>query len=452
VKRKLIAGVVVIGLFTALSTYVLKIPPWRLGAAVEVATGLGAKLACSGYFISGFDKARLVDDLATYSPATRLLDLQINDADKTVTASLLGMGKTRAEFRPRLGCTLALGDTSEIAEFAGTGQFGINTSAAAVKWPKGNDVDTIDTDFQLRTDDLLQRDNAAGLDTRALLMVKGGQVVAESYAEGYSESTRFLGWSMGKSITAMQIGNLILNGKLTTDERNLFPSLWTDARAEVTVEHLLTMTSGMTFDETYIPGSDSTKMLFGAHSASDVALTSEYGHLPGTHFSYSSGTTNILSRLLFERVGGTVDANYRYFNEQFLQPLALTSLVFETDGSGVFVGSSYPYATARDWGKLGLLLLNKGELNGFRVFSEAFATALSVPNNSENERSYGYQVWLNDGDDALRWPALPSDAYAMRGNRSQIVMVIPSMDMVIVRLGWTSGWYSANERFAELIY
>jgi len=123
--------------------------------------------------------------------------------------------------------------------------------------------------------------------------------------------------------------------------------------------------------------------------------------------------------------------------------------IVESDPSGVFVGSSYVYASARDWGVLGNLLANDGMHNGKRLLTEDWLRTATQPNASANEPRYGYQLWLNRGGSELRWPDLPADAYAMRGNRAQVVMMIPSRSAVFVRLGWSSGAYPTNKHFAD---
>ena len=216
------------------------------------------------------------------------------------------------------------------------------------------------------------------------------------------------------------------------------------------MENLLQMSSGLAFNEVYVPGSDATRMLFNAYSAAAVALDKPLEHQPGRHFSYSSGTTNLLSALLVERLGGTQGA-IDYLYSDFLAPLGMTRTVFEPDPSGVFVGSSYIYASARDWGRLGQLMLEDGELNGVRLLPTDWVARASRPSVALNDPRYGYQFWLNRGGEKLRWHGLPEDAYAMMGNRGQVVMIIPSARTVIVRLGWSASDYPVAERFSALL-
>jgi CubicO group peptidase (beta-lactamase class C family) len=125
--------------------------------------------------------------------------------------------------------------------------------------------------------------------------------------------------------------------------------------------------------------------------------------------------------------------------------------VFETDASGVFMGSSYFYASARDRARMGQLMLNGGVLNGHRLVTEAWVALATSPNQSENDKAYGYQWWLNRGNESLRFPELPEDVYYANGNRQQLVMVFPSQQAVIVRLGWTSGRYPVADNFARIL-
>lgn len=441
----LLATLMAVGaLFALLAPRLLGFSATRLGDAVEVATGMGAKLACSARFVSGFDEAQIIEDLASYSPANRLLDLRYDLARKRVTAKLLGMGETSASYRPGLGCALDIGDTGALdrARMAP-----VNTSGA--DWPTP-DAGSGLQHLQQKADAILARDNAAGLNTRALLVLQDGRLAAESYAPGIGPQTPLLGWSMGKSVTAMLEGRMEMLGLADAGAADLFPQWRGDARREIALEHLLHMSSGLAFDEAYAPGSDATRMLFSAHSAADVAVHSPAAFTPGAHFSYSSGTTNLIARWMRDRLGGT-QASLDFLARELLQPLDLAHTVFELDPSGVFVGSSYLYASARDWARLGQLMLDRGQFNGRQLLSEDWVARASAPNHSRNDPRYGYQFWLNGGGSELRYPQLPEDAYFMLGNREQAVMIAPSTNTVVVRLGWTAGDYPTGENFAELL-
>ncbi|UAA40518.1 serine hydrolase [Paraneptunicella aestuarii] len=445
-KTKIVALILIAALFIVVPRQLLGFSIWHLGSALDVAAALGAKLACSGKYLSNFSDEQIRSDLLSYSPVNQYLDIQYQPDAQRVVTDMLGLASYSATYREATGCSLDIGDTSALDSIVA-----IPIPSEARPWPKGYQVNTIDSDKQQKLDKLLEQDNKAGLQTRALVLVQNGEIKAESYAPGLDYQSKLLGWSMGKSLTSIMLGRMEHMELADTTKRALFPEWEDDHRSQISLEHLLRMSSGLKFDETYAPGSDSTRMLFLAHSASDVALTGTPEYQPGTHFSYSSGTTNILSRWMYEHLGGTPQASYNFLQQEILSKLNMAHSTFETDPSGVYVGSSYIYASARDWARLGLLMLNKGEFQGEQLLSEDWVNKASMQNPSDNYPAYGYQFWLNQNADALEYSKLPKDAYFMLGNRKQAVMIVPSLNSVVVRLGWTSGEYPMNENFAHIL-
>ncbi len=421
------------------------VTPRQIPSAVALTTGLGAKLACSGHYLSGFDDSQNADDLASYSALTRLL--RVRHVPAGVTASLPGSPVAVARYRPGLGCTLEYGADSALDHV----EFNAPAIHAAELWPRGNLAGAADPGMEALLSDILSTDNAAGMDTRALLVVQDGRILGEAYAPGISKDTPLLGWSMGKSVTAILLGRLETLGKLSVAEQTLFPAWAGDERASISLENLLQMTSGLAFFEDYVPGSDSTHMLFMSPSASDVAMASPLEHAPGRFFAYSSGTSNLLARLVYERVGASAQAQMDFIAREISAPLGLEATTFELDASGVFVGSSFIYATARDWARFGYLLVNDGQINGQRLLERDWVARATAANHSGNEPRYGYQLWLNDGGPNLHWPALPATAYAMQGNRSQVVMLLPSLNAVVVRLGWSANEYPVDANVARIV-
>lgn len=409
-------------------------------------TGMAAKLACSQHFNSGFNAAQVRADLRSYSALFDLLDVRYERPEQRVSARLPGLSERAARYRPGLGCTLDL----PVASGLDVLQASTSTNEMAKPWPLGNRVDTIQATRQQSLDALLAEDLRQGEQTRALLLVEAGRISAEAYAPGVQHDSLLLGWSMAKSFTAIMLGYLENIGKLSESEAKLFPQWRDDDRARIRVQDLLQMSAGLDFAERYLPGTDVTRMLFAAPSASAVALQAPLAHSPGSHFSYSSGTTNLLSLLYVQRLGGAQGA-LDSLHADILQPLGMQHTVLEMDPSRVFVGSSYMYASARDWARLGLLMLRQGELNGYRLVTADWVRRALTPNQSDNDRRYGYQFWLNHGGEELRWPDLPADTAMMNGNRGQAVAIIPSLDTVIVRLGWSSAVYPTSQKFASLL-
>ncbi|MEX1197486.1 MAG: serine hydrolase [Pseudohongiellaceae bacterium] len=420
--------------------------PAYLYHAPAVASGIGAKLLCSARYVTGQSRERAFDDLLQYSPVLEYLDVTYDEEAGTVTASLFGLSERTASFQPGIGCAI---------DFPGHDQRESLTPhelpVLASRWPHGNRVTSIDPVVQDVTDRMVARDNEEGLETRALLIVRNGEVIAESYAGGAGPDTPLLGWSMSKSLISVMLGNLEYRERIDLQGSPEFEAWAGDERAAIRIPHLLTMTDGLDFSEEYDPGDDATTMLFTRPSASAYALQRPLLHEPGTHFSYSSGSAVLLARLHHRHTGGTLQSAYDDYIDNIATPMGFQHATFEVDTVGVFSGSSYFYAPARDWARLGLLMLNEGVINGERLVSRDWVEQAVQPNGSQNSPAYGYQWWLNRGGEELRWPDLPADAFAAQGNREQRVMVIPSRDTVMVRLGWTSGNYPDNERFAELL-
>lgn len=427
--------------------YILGFSLWHIGDAIDVSASMGAKLSCSGKFISRFSNEQIIDDLSSYSPVNQYLDIQYDSVKKTATATLFNLSTYTAKYRPATGCSLDIGDTSHLDRIVYT-----KVPNIAAPWPKGHMVETLNPSKQQQLEDMLKQDNAAGLNTRALVLVKNGVIQAEAYADGIYSDTKLMGWSMGKSLTAILYGRMNKLQQTDIQQTHLFSEWQDDERQHITMQNLLQMSSGIDFDEVYAPGSNLTKMLFSETSASDIVLNEgRYGESPGKHFAYSSATTNLIMRWMYNELGNSTQNTYDFLRHELLSKMSMSNTVFETDSMGLFVGSSYIYASARDWARLGLLMLNEGHINGQQLLNKEYVQAAQQQNTSENYHAYGYQFWLNQNTDNLEYPQLPTDAYFMMGNRKQAVMIAPSEDAVIVRLGWTKGSYPMNERFSQIL-
>ena len=433
----LVASVFLIGPLLGLpSNYVIHGP--------NVGSGIGSKLLCSARYVSGYSREQAFEDLIQYSAILELLTIEYDDANQSVTTSLFGIQGKTATALPNLGCAVDYPGTD--ARYAIKAQ---PISPSNDPWPRGSGVATLNNELQTLVEEIVATDNRAGLNTRALLVVKGGQILAEVYDQEAGPQTPLLGWSMAKSLIALALGNLEYRSLVDLSASPGFPE-WDDARAEITVVDMLNMADGLEFSEEYEPGDDVTAMLFTVPSPAAYVLQQNALHEPGTFFNYSSGTANLLSRVYQDALGSAQNA-YDDFQDNVFRPMGFQHAVFETDAGGVFVGSSYFYASARDWARLGQLMLNKGTLNNQRIVSEDWVSRATSPNNTANEKAYGYQWWLNSGDQRLRFPSLPADTFYANGNRQQFVMVFPSEDTVIVRLGWPGGRYPVSENFGKIL-
>ncbi len=198
---------------------------------------------------------------------------------------------------------------------------------------------------------------------------------------------------MAKRLTSVMLGNLELRGLLNLDASPEFSEWVNDERSKIKITDLLTMSDGLDFSEQYNPGDDATTMLFTSPSASDFTLARPLAHEPGTRFNYSSGSANVLSRRYLDVLVGPQQI-YDYYKTNIAGPVLFLNDVFEVDASGVFFGSSYLYASARDWARLGQLMVNGGAINGRKIVSQVWIDRATAPNTTENHKAYGYQ-WMS---------------------------------------------------------
>ena len=198
------------------------------------------------------------------------------------------------------------------------------------------------------------------------------------------------------------------------------------------------MSSGLAFDESYDdPLGDVTEMLFVKDDMARFAASKPLRHAPGSLWAYSSGTSVLLAAVLRETFANE-DEYLSYPRQRLFGPLGMTSAVIETDASGTFVGSSLLYASARDFARLGLLFLNDGVWCGERLLPEGWVAYTLTPTKPAADESYGAQMWLKLPESAgYGEPPMPDDAFYFLGHDEQIVAVVPSRDLVIVRLGLT---------------
>ena len=435
-------GVLAVASFTSGYT------PVYLSNAPAVLTGIGAMLTCSARYVSGIEPEQNFKDLTSYSPLLENLEITYDDKARRVEADLMGMRSASAQYRDGLGCALEIGDTSPLA----AAKVPARAPEPNALWPLGNKVLAPHTATQTALEAVLTADNAAGLQTRALLVVRGGKIVAETYAEGFDQHSKLLGWSMAKSFNALMLGNMEMRGLIDPTKKPVFAEWAGGERADISLENMLHMASGLDLSEVYDPGEAVTAMLFTAHNPAEVGLKADQRDPRGTRFDYSSPTSLLLSKLVYDAAGGTLDKALENLHTNFVRPMGMQDFVMETDPSGVFLGSSFMLASARDWARMGQIMLNGGTLNGHRFVTEDWVKRALATNDTENKKAYGYQFWLNHGDATPRWPGLPADAYAALGSREQQVMMFPSQDTIIVRLGWTlDGKYPISKNFSQIL-
>jgi len=234
------------------------------------------------------------------------------------------------------------------------------------------------------------------------------------------------------------VGILVKQGKLKVEDAAPILEWKNDSRSKISLHNLLQASSGLSWSESYFsPTADFHQMFIRSDDKGGYAASKELVHEPGSFFQYSSGTTNLISRMIRHTVGD--EAYYKFPYENLFYKIGMNHALMEVDASGTFVASSYSFATARDWARFGMLYANDGVWNGERILPEGWVKYTVTPAPAAELGKYGAQWWLNAGEKnnpAMRkYPDLPRDAYWADGFEEQFVMVIPSKDLVVVRLG-----------------
>jgi len=271
--------------------------------------------------------------------------------------------------------------------------------------------------------------------TRTVLVLYKGQLVGEQYSEGFTANTPVLGWSMTKSILATLYGILEYHDKIDMNYQpfetlDLNDALNSTEKNAITLDALLRMSSGLAWEEDYTAISDVTEMLFLDANMTHKQALQEVLAKPGEIWNYSSGTSNLLSGILrkqFKTHQEYLDFPYA----ALIDKIGMHSMLIETDMEGNYVGSSYGWASTRDWAKFGLLHLNKGNWNGEQIFAPQWIDYITKPTPNSNG-TYGAHWWLNAEG---KYPDVPKDLYSANGFQGQRVFIIPSKELVIVRTG-----------------
>ncbi len=386
---------------------------------LEIISGYNAKNLCSCMFVTGLDQetAERVD--LGFGPLW-MASNTVDTKNKTVFSNVLGMHPKKAVYREGMGCTIEGEKT--LVEWPGE-----KIQYKAEIWP---DEVVPNPELQSVLAEAFDQGGESLLNTRAVIVVKDGKLIGEAYGPGITKATPLLGWSMAKSVTSCLTGILAKDGFWSPEDPMQIADWQVDERSKITLGNLLQMSSGLEWEEDYSKVSTATTMLYGTDGMGTYAASQPLAHEPNTHWLYSSGTSNIISKQLstaFE----THQEYIRFPYERLFGPIGAESFLIETDGDGYFVGSSYAYATGRDWAKLGLLYLNRGNWLGEQIIDSNWVAYSHSPAEASSNK-YGAQFWLNA---ANKFQDYGSDAYWMDGFQGQQVAIHPEQNMVIVRLG-----------------
>lgn len=397
---------------------------------LDVINGYSAKRVCSSHFISERPIQEIKEiDLEAFPLGYCSID--IDSISRQVSASFLGLKPATALYRKGLGCSLIIEtDDYKISRLKPSD----NQVSDKFKFPKNSltnwDSTILNQAFDLAFDEKDRWDKK----TKALIVIHRDSLVKEHYASGYTAQTKQLGWSMTKSIANLLVGILIKNEKISLDEDNLYPEWENDERSKINIEDLLTMSSGLNWTEEYAEVCDITQGLYEEEDFVRFARSKQLEFKIGEIHEYASGTTNLLSGIIrrrFEAYQSYLD----FPHDSLFSKLGIENAFVETDEAGNYLLSSYMYARPIDWAKLGQLYLNQGHWYGEQIIDASYMRRSSRP--SAADENYGFHVFLNT--DRKLYPSLPSDAYKFSGYEGQYVFIIPSLEMVIVRMGMSKG-------------
>jgi CubicO group peptidase (beta-lactamase class C family) len=427
------------GLLVTLTLWWWLAPP----ELIRVGAGYTAKIVCSNVFIAARDPVEVLktDVQAPGHPLLRLMRVSVDRERHVVRAGLMGfLGNGLAVFRPGAGCTVvpdgkweALRATDSVLPPGGASVAKSNLDGHA-EWPSGEgDVRQPDAGVAR----VIDNDVFAGPGMRAVVVIHEGHLIAERYARGFDRRTPQLGWSMTKTVTAGLVGILVKDGRLTLNQS---AGLKGGGREKVRVADLLAMSSGLEFNEGYGAVSDVTRMLYLEPDMAAFAGSKPLIHGVGDTWSYSSGSAVIVSRVFQDAAGPRALwlARTRLFDI-----LGMTSAVIETDEKGTLVGSSYMYATPRDWARYGQFLLQDGMWQRQEILPRGYVAMMVSPVEASGGE-YGHGLlwrWATHSDKPGENPdfsmVIPADTFWMLGHDGQSVAVIPSRELVIVRMGLT---------------
>lgn len=430
---------------------------WYLSDTLPISSGHTAKTICSNVFISGRDAQNVFkEDIAPLHFLFAITDFKVDPDAKTVTADAFGFAKLRAIYRDGCGCTI-LKDIPEV-EFRQQ-KIGyipppryMPEQRSKLPWPAGNQgpvpslppgIDAVKLDKAVETA-FAEPNPQHPRKTRAVVIVYDGKLIAERYAPGFDRNTPQLGWSMSKSVTNAVVGVLVKKGKLQLNSAAPVPE-WQqagDRRQNITLDQLMRMSSGLEFNEAYAPFSDAVYMFYDSRDFAAYAALKPLEAEPDSKWNYSSGTANIIARIVRQAIEIDHAHYYEYLYQNLFHKIGMLSLVMEPDPSGTFVGSSYMFATPRDWARFGLLYLQDGVWNGERILPEDWVKYTTTPTSQAPRGEYGALFWLNAGasgnpSDRLM-PSVPPDVFFARGFQEQRVFIVPSRKLVLVRFGATS--------------
>ncbi|MCF6349535.1 MAG: beta-lactamase family protein [Flavobacteriaceae bacterium] len=418
-------------LILAIVLLVLVYAYFMLYPKFDIVSGFSSKSIASHYFLAK-RSASLTEKEDNNVPSMSLATNVVDQNNQFVSSSVFGLfKKRRAKYKDGLGAILIPnGKENKSINIPKPNRIQPKINKA---YPFGN-LKPIDTIFG----NIDYKKIARAIDfafksehkTRSVLILYKGYLVTERYVDNFDKNSLILGWSMTKSVTSTILGVLEKQKKINLEQRNLFNTWKNDDRKNISLKNLLNMNSGLEWLENYNKICDVTSMLFLEPKMSTTQLNKSFVGKSNKTWNYSSGTTNLLSEFIRNQFQ-THQEYLDFWYKEFIDKIGMYSMLIETDYSGTYVGSSYGWATTRDWAKYGQFYLQNGIWNGEQLIHKSWVDFSRKPTNNSNGE-YGGHFWLNAGG---YFKDAPKDMYAANGYQGQRIFILPSQDLVIVRTG-----------------
>ena len=422
----------------------------------EFKLAINAKILCSGIWVQGRDpELHAAADLRRFDHFGWQDDFtyEVDEERRRVTLSAPGVPSRIAQHNGDQGCAV-LPRGAEDVHFTPTEVGRAWPDASWRLWPTGDRLPDhalppeVDEAALAAALDYAMANHEHSQNTRAFVVVHEGRIIGERYAPGIPRDMPHLSWSQGKSVTAALIGVLIQHGALTLEQRAPVPEWQNDERREITIADLLHMSSGLDFNnlglsddaESLSTDNHHFRIYFDGIDVFEHAVSFPLEVEPGTRWRYLNSDPLTLGRIVRQTVEARGESYHAFPWTALFDRIGIKNAVLETDAWGNFIMTGYDYMSARDWARFGLLHLQDGIWEGERILPEGWSEFVSTPAPAHPEQGYGGLFWLNAGGDYER---IPRDAYWPSGFMGQTTMIIPSRDMVIVRLGPSPGNFGA---------
>jgi CubicO group peptidase (beta-lactamase class C family) len=419
----------------------------------EFSLAINAKIICSGIWVQGRDPELHAEaDLKRFDHFGWGEDFtyEVDEDRRRVTLSAPGVPSRVAQHNGDQGCSVLPRGADDV--YFEPVEVGREWPLAEwERWPMGERLSDealppeVDRDALEAALDYAIANHEHSQNTRAVVVVYGGRIIGERYAPGIPRDMPHLSWSQGKSITAALIGVLVRQGALTLDQRAPVEE-WSapdDPRRDITIADLLHMSSGLDFNNLGLGGERSLstenhhfRIYFDGIDVFRHAVSFPLAVEPNTRWRYLNSDPLTLGKIVREVVEARGESYHAFPWTALFDKIGIKNAVLETDAWGNFIMTGYDYMSARDWARFGLLHLRDGVWEGERILPEGWSDFVSAPAPANEDQDYGGLFWLNAGGDYDR---IPRDAYWPSGFMGQTTMIIPSRDMVIVRLGPSPG-------------